>query len=158
MSPLSPTLRAIGAGYYWDELSLGASFTTGARTVTETDLVNFCNLTWFNEELFTNLHDRERMAIAGRVVPGALVYTFAEGLLVPFIQHTGLAFLETSLTVLGPTFVGDTVHVNVEVTELRPTSKPGRGLVRTRNRIINQHGVAVIEYAPLRLVAMSPRS
>lgn len=155
MTTTLPPLRPIGTGYAWDELAIGATFSTGARTITEVDIVNFCNLTWFNEALFTDLHDRSAMAIAGRVVPGALVYTYAEGLLVPYIQHTGLAFLETSLTVRAPTFVGDTVHVEVEVTELRPTSKPGRGLVRTHNRIVNQHGATVIEYAPLRLVAMS---
>jgi len=88
-------------------------------------------------------------------VPGALVYTIAEGLLVQAtLQRTGLAFLSMTFDVKGPTFVGDTVHVEVEVLESRATSRdPNRGLVRTRNDVVNQHGETVISYAPLRLAA-----
>lgn len=146
----------LGLGFYWDELALGDTLATTKRTVTETDLVNFYNLTWFTEELFTNLHDRDGMAIRGRVVPGALVFSFAEGLIVPSIQHTGLAFLESSMSLKGPTFVGDTLHVQVEVIELKPTSKPERGLIRTRNRVCNQHDQITLEYEPLRMLARRP--
>ncbi|MBL8385041.1 MAG: MaoC family dehydratase N-terminal domain-containing protein [Burkholderiales bacterium] len=148
------TQHRLGRGFHWEDLQVGDTMTTNGRTITEADLVAFCNLTWFTEELFTNLHDREGTAIAGRVVPGALVFTFAEGLLMPAIQHTGLAFLDSGLSIKGPTCVGDTIHVEVEVTEMRPTSKPGRGLIRTRNRVMNQHGAVVQEYTPLRLLAM----
>jgi acyl dehydratase len=147
------THRQLGMGYHWDELNVGDSFTSTRRSVTETDLVSFYNLTWFTEELFTNVHDRDSMAIAGRVVPGALVFSFAEGLIVPSIQHTGLAFLETGMSIKGPTFVGDTLMVDVEVTDLRPTSRPDRGLIRTLNRVRNQHGVVTLEYTPLRMLA-----
>ena len=52
----------------------------------------------------------------------------------------------------GPTFVGD-LHVEVEVLEVRQTSKGNRGLVRTRNEVKNQNGETVIVYTPLRMVA-----
>jgi acyl dehydratase len=146
----------LGRGFYWDDLALGDTFATTRRSVTETDLVNFYNLTWFTEELFTNVHDRDSMAIRGRVVPGALVFSFAEGLIVPSIQHTGLAFLESSMSIKGPTFVGDTVHVEVEVIELKTTSRPERALIRTRNVVVNQHGVATLVYEPLRMLARKP--
>jgi acyl dehydratase len=139
-------------GFYCDELQIGDSFSTQKRTITETDLVTFCNLNWFTEDLFVDLSNREALAISGRVVPGALVYSFAEGLIVPSIRNTGLAFLETSMSVKGPTFVGDTLHVEVEVIELKSTSKPERGLIRTRNRVFNQKGIVTLEYDPLRLL------
>ena len=42
-----------------------------------------------------------------------------------------------------PVFAGDTIHVECEVTEARLSqSKPGRGLVRTRNRVVKQDGTA----------------
>jgi acyl dehydratase len=48
---------------------------------------------------------------------------------------------------------GDTIHVECEVAEARLSkSRPGRGLVRTRNRIVNQHGKVVQTYTPLRMV------
>ena len=146
------TRKELMHGFYWDELQIGDSFATQKRTITETDLVTFCNLNWFTEDLFVDLSNREALAISGRVVPGALVYSFAEGLIVPSIQNTGLAFLETSMSVEGPTFVGDTLHVEVEVIELKSTSKAERGLIRTRNRVFNQKGIVTLEYDPLRLL------
>ncbi len=87
-----------------------------------------------------------------RLVPGALVYSFAEGLLLPTMQDTGLAFLNATLDVKGPTHVGDTIHVECEVIEHRRASKGERGLVRFRNRVITQEGKVVLEYNPLRLL------
>ncbi len=144
----------LGGGFYFDDLAVGARFRSRGRTITETDLVNFVNLSWLNEELFTNLHDREHMAIQGRLVPGALVYACAEGLVTPSMQGTGLAFLNAELDVSAPTFVGDTIHVECEVIEHRATSKPGRGLVRTRNRVVNQDGKLLMTYTPLRMMRM----
>ena len=41
----------------------------------------------------------------------------AEGLLLPTMQDTGLAFLNATLDVKAPTVVGDTIHVEAEVTD-----------------------------------------
>lgn len=146
------SVQTIGIGFHFEDLPVGTRFKTLGRTVTEADLVAFVNLTWLNEELFTNAAEREGMAIRGRVVPGALVYSYAEGLLTPSMQDTGLAFLHAELNVKGPTLVGDTIHVECEVIEARPTSKPGRGLVRTSNRVVNQRGETVLTYNPLRML------
>jgi acyl dehydratase len=144
--------KLLGMGPFWDELSVGDRYRTAARTITETDLVNFINLSWLTEELFTNTEDRKGMAIQGRVVPAALVYSCAEGLLLPMIQGNGLAFLNATLDVKGPTFVGDTIHVQCTVAEVRATSKGHRGLVRTENKVVNQKGETVLAYNPLRMV------
>jgi acyl dehydratase len=146
-------MEKITTGFHWNELDAGRQYRTKGRTVTETDLVNFIGLSGLTEELFINAAEREDgSAIKGRVVPGALVYTFAEGLLASTMEGTGLAFLHMDLDVKGPTFVGDTVHVEVEVIESRPTSKGGNGLVRTRNEVKNQHGDTVMVYTPLRMM------
>ncbi|MEQ8993681.1 MAG: MaoC/PaaZ C-terminal domain-containing protein [Pseudomonadales bacterium] len=149
-------MEIVGIGIAWEDLPVGRRFRTLARTITETDLVNFINTTGMVEVLFTDAEYAARHAPrGGRLVPGALVYAIAEGLLVQStLQRTGLAFLSMTFDVKGPTFVGDTVHVEVEVLESRATSKdPNRGLVRTRNDIVNQRGETVISYAPLRLAA-----
>jgi acyl dehydratase len=145
-------VKLLGTGPFWDDLSVGDGFRSAGRTLTETDLVNFVNLSWLTEELFTNTEDRKSMAIEGRVVPAALVYACAEGLLLPMIQGTGLAFLNATLDVKAPTFVGDTIHVECKVRELRATSKGNRGLVRTENQVINQKGETVLAYNPLRMM------
>lgn len=156
MAESRKTLLALDVGIHWDDLPLGTCFHTRKRTVTESDLVSFVNLTWLTEELFTNADpiDRAVMGIAGRVLPGGLVYTCAEGLASASFAAAGLAFLHAEIKMQGPSFVGDTLHVECEVIAQRRTSRPDRGLVRTRNAVINQHGVTVLVYTPLRLMRM----
>lgn len=154
MSTNEQKVVSLEVGIYCDDLPVGTRFHTKKRTVTETDLVHFTNLTWLTEELFTNADpaDRACMGIPGRVVPGGLVYTFAEGLVAPSFQASGMAFLNAELNMQGPTFVGDTLHVQCEVIEQRATSRPDRGLVRTRNAVVNQRGETVMTYTPLRMM------
>ena len=145
----------VGRGYAFEDLRVGFRFKTHRRTIAEADVAAFINLTWLTEELFAvveNEADDSGRAIKGRPVPGALVYSFAEGLLLPTMQDTGLAFLNCTLDVKGPTVVGDTIHVECEVTEQRLASKGERGLVRFANKVVNQRAETVLEYNPLRLL------
>jgi acyl dehydratase len=148
---MSDAIPLVGRGFCFEDLRVGFRFRTHRRTIAESDLTGFVNLTWLTEELFA-VDDDSTRAIKGRAVPGALVYSFAEGLLLPTMQDTGLAFLNTTLDVKGPTVVGDTIYVDSEVTEHRLTSKGDRGLVRFANKVVNQRGEVVLEYNPLRLL------
>ena len=147
-------MDTVGLGFCWNDLEVGYTFKTIGRSVTEADITNFINCTGMVEVMFTNLDYLENHSkIKGRVAPGALVYTFAEGLLIQStMQETGLAFLNMELNVEGPVIAGDTIHVECEVIEVRPTSKGGNGLVRTMNKVVNQRGETVITYNPLPLM------
>lgn len=148
-------MEVLGLGLYYEDLTPGRSFKTIGRTITETDIINFVTCTGMTEVLFTNRQfQAEESDIKGQVTPGALVFTFAEGLLVQAsMQHTGFAFLDMELSIKGPTVAGDTIHVEVEVIEARRSkSRPTRGIVRTRNRVINQRGEEVMVYTPARMV------
>ncbi|HHY01912.1 MAG TPA: acyl dehydratase [Paracoccus sp.] len=151
-------MKLIGEGFHWDELKVGDSFRTFGRTITETDIVNFVSSVGMLESLFLDAEYRAaHAAIDGRPAPAALIYALAEGLVLnATAQGTGLAFLHMELNVEGPVMQGDTIHVEMEVTEVRPAKKNNRGLVRTRNRIVNQRGETVITYTPLRLMAGRP--
>lgn len=140
-------MRIVGRGFAFEDLKVGMRFRTHRRTIREADLAAFTNLVWLTEELFTVEEESGK-----RLVPGALVYSFAEGLLLPTMQDTGLAFLNATLDVKAPTVVGDTIHVECEVIERRLASKGGRGLVRFANKVVNQRGEVVLEYNPLRLL------
>jgi acyl dehydratase len=148
---MTQPIPIVGRGYGYEDLKVGFRFRTHRRTIAEADVASFINLTWLTEELFAVADDSSR-AIKGRPVPGAMVYAFAEGLLLPTMQDTGLAFLNCTLDVKGPTVVGDTLHVECEVTEARLTSKGDRGLVRFANRVLKQDGSVVLEYNPLRML------
>lgn len=148
-------MEIVGLGLYFEDLPIGRRFRTIGRTVTEVDIVNFINCTGMVEVLFTNAEFlKNESDIKGRLSPAALSYCFAEGLLTQAVmQHTGYAFLGMQFEVKAPVFAGDTIHVECEVVEARLSkSRPGRGLIRTTNRIIKQDGTLVITYSPLRMM------
>lgn len=151
-------MQPLGHGLYWQDLKAGDRSLTFGRTITETDIVNFISCTGMLELLFTNeVYRQTESQIKGRLVPGALVFSMAEGLvIVGTIQGTGMAFLGMDLEIKAPTVAGDTIHVEIEVVEVRETSKGGRGLVRTCNTVINQKGVTVMVYRPLRMLKGRP--
>jgi acyl dehydratase len=147
--------EVLGLGLFFEDVPVGRKFRTIGRTLTEADLVAFIGVTGMTEVLFSNTEFlKNESDIQQRVVPGAMVYSFAEGLLVhATMQHTGFAFLNMELNIKGPTFAGDTIHVECEVTESRRSnSRPNRGLVRTSNRVVKQDGSVVLTYNPLRMV------
>ena len=152
-------MRTVGIGFYWDDLSVGETFQTLKRTITDADIVQFIGVTGMVETLFTDLTFSEHHgAMKGRVAPAACTYTIIEGLLCQStMQTTGLALLEVEQKILKPVFAGDTVHAEVEVVGLRPTSKGGRGIVTTMNNIVNQKGETVITYKAVRMMAGRPK-
>jgi acyl dehydratase len=148
-------METVGLGLYFEDLPVGRRFKTIGRTVTEADITNFVNCTGMVEVLFTNTEFLQHESdIKGRLAPGALVYCFAEGLLVQStMQHTGFAFLHMELTVQSPVVAGDTIHAECEIVEARLSkSRPGRGLVRTRVNVVKQDGAVALVYTPLRMV------
>jgi len=144
----------LGQGFFWQDMTVGRKFRTIGRSLFESDLMSFIGVTGMSEVLFNNLEYIEHESPTGkRIVPGALALSIAEGLVMQAtLQKTGFAFLGMAMDIKGPVVVGDTIHVDIEVTESRAASKGGRGLVRTHNRIMNQHGECAIEYTPLRLM------
>jgi len=152
-------MKLLGHGFYWQDLKVGERFRTYGRTIADYDITAFCNIVGFVEPLFTDAeYRRKHSAMSGFAAPAALVYAVAEGLSLAGTGHgTGLAFLHTELDVKGPVFAGDTITVEIEITESRASSK-GRGLVRSRNKVLNQRGDTVLIYNPLRLMAGRPET
>lgn len=148
-------METVGLGFCVEDMPVGRQFKTIGRTITEPDIVSFVNTTGMLEVLFTNYeYIQNESAMKGRVSPGSLVFCISEGLLIQStIQATGMAFIDMQLSVLAPTFAGDTIHVECEVIESRfSRSRPDAGLVRTRNKVFKQDGTQVMEYTPLRMM------
>jgi 3-hydroxybutyryl-CoA dehydratase len=122
-------------GEPWENVRVGDTFRTRARTVTEADVVQFAALTadwhpahsdetWAQESLFGR-----------RVAHGMLVISYSLGL-VP--NHAILALRRiTSINFKRPVFLGDTIHVFGKVAGKRPMS-PEAGMVVGRWRTRNQ--------------------
>lgn len=151
-------VQELGVGLYFDDFKLGQRFKTLGRSIFEADLMTFIGVTGMQEVLFNNLDYIENESLQGkRIVPGLMAMGIAEGLVLgTTLQKTGIAFLNMTMDIKGAVCIGDTIHVELEVIELKPSSKGGRGLVRTRNSVVNQRGEVVMEYTPLRLCKARP--
>src|SRR5947208_13104556 len=148
-------MQTLGLGFTWEQLSAGQRFRTLNRTITETDLVMFTGITGMLEIIFTDrTFATEKGTIQGQFVPAALTYSLIEGLLCQsMIQGTGLALLDLNQRVLAPVRVGDTIHGEIEITSVRPTSKGNRGIVVSKIDVKNQQGNVVMTYEAARMLA-----
>src|ERR1700749_4440153 len=138
-------LPALSHGQTSEEMTAGGRFRPASRTITETALITFVTLTGMNEPLFLDEAGSFGAGYAGRLVPGALVFSYAEGLVMQtgVIHGTGMAFLRADVSVQAPVFGGSTVPVAVEVTAARAASTGARGVVTTRNTVLKRGGGAV---------------
>lgn len=82
---------------YFEDYEIGSKFVTSARTVTETDIVNFAGLSgdWF--PLHTDEEYARKTVFKGRVAHGMLTLSIASGLLV----RSGLVFPESLIAFYG---------------------------------------------------------
>lgn len=153
MSHPSFTLPRLGQGAVWQDLSVGQQWRTYARTVTETDLVNFISCTGMLEAIFIDASFGGR-AMPARAVPAALTYGLIEGfILQSMLQGTGLALLEMHQRIERPVVVGDTISAVVTVTGLRETRTGGRAVVDSQIEVFNQNNERVMTYEAKRLMA-----
>jgi acyl dehydratase len=144
-----------GEGQHFEQHAVGAVHRTLARTVTETDIVNFVNLCGFTEPLFMDMEYVARESVFGRrPAPGALTFALAEGLIMQtgLIHGTGMAWLGGEITIVAPVLAGDTIRVEVEVADKRETKKPDRGIVTYHHRVLNQRNELVMEARVQRMI------
>ena len=129
---------------YLEDVSVGDTFTTVARTVTETDIVSFACLSGDFNPLHMD-HEWARRGPFGRpIAHGLLSLSISSGLPSRLDQLALLAFLEETRKFKGPVFPGDTIRCVYTVSEVIPSSsKPERGVVKLDVRLDNQRGESV---------------
>ena len=129
---------------YLEDFVIGETSTSPARTITETDVVLFAGLSGDVNPIHTDEEFCKKNSPFGtRIAHGMLGLSVVTGLSARIGDMAGsaIAFLGIEdWRFLNPIIAGDTVHLVVETTEARPTSKPGRGLVKRKLSLINQKG------------------
>ena len=135
-------------GLYWEEWKIGAEFVTSARTITETDIINFAGISGDYNPLHIDEEFCRNTQFGTRIAHGPLVYSIATGLIfqLHLYDDTLIAFLGfDSLKFTNPVKIGDTIHARVEVIEKRETSKPDRGIMKRLLQVLNQNDELVQE-------------
>jgi len=132
-------------GLYFEGFTVGQKVTSLARTITETDVVNFAGLTGDWNQLHTDAEFAKTTIFGQRVAYGLLILSIASGLIgrLGVIEGTAEAFRELRWKFRGPVFIGETIHVTATVTETRPLPRLGNGMVILEVSVINQRGEVV---------------
>ena len=132
-------------GLYVEEIELGRTLTTRARTVGEGDVSLFAGLSGD----FNPLHVDEEFSAATqfgtRIAHGPLTMAMAIGLMsqLNLIDGTALALLDLNWNFKAPVKIGDTIHARIAPVAKRPSQTPGRGVVTFRLEVINQRAEVV---------------
>ena len=130
----------------WDDLTEGDEAISAGRTITETDVVNFCGLSgdfnWFHTDA-----ERAKESVFGqRVAHGMLVASIATGLQVekmePKIATAAFVGLK-EWQFRAPVFFGDTIRVKRTIGEKSEHKNPKQGWCLYEIEVLNQEDKVV---------------
>lgn len=127
-------------GLYFEEFEQGHRLVTAGRTITESDIVTFAGLSGDFNQLHTDAVYAEKEPFGKRIAHGLLIQSIATGLAVQtgFIEGTVIAFRELSCKFTNPVAIGDTIHVQLEISELKAMPRIGGGQLVMAYSVLNQ--------------------
>jgi acyl dehydratase len=129
------------------------------KTITESDNNLFCLLTMNHHPLHLDVEFAKASQHGRVLVVGTLVFSVVVGMTVRDVSGRAIANLGYhEIKHVGPVFIGDTLHAETRVLEVRPSSsKPDRGIVKVETRGYNQNGETVLTFQRSVLVPRIPQ-
>jgi len=155
-----PLPASFPSGMYFEEFQVGQKLVTEARTMTESDIVTFAGLSGDFNNIHTDAEYAARTPFGQRVAHGLLSMSIASGLMVRtgMMLGTVLAFREVSEWKFGkPVFIGDTIHAELEVADLKPLPRLGGGAVTLAVNVKNQKEESAMKGRWVILVMSKPQ-
>lgn len=134
---------------YWDDFNVGDTFHSMGITITEAHLVNWAGLTMDFYPLHMNQEYAAQTPFKQRVVHGPLTFAMAVGLMgmTGEAKDSVIAWLGVdNMRIPEPVFIGDTIQLRAEVTELNETKKPNQGFCKMRYEVTNQNKKVVMVF------------
>lgn len=128
---------------YLEDLAVGASWTSPARTITESDIVSFAGMSGDFDPLHMD-HEYARQTPYGKpIAHGLLGLSVLAGLSSTSPRVRTLALVKIDgWQFQRPVFVGDTVHAVTQVEQISPRGRRSGEVVWFR-RLVNQRGECV---------------
>lgn len=134
-------------GRTFDEFEVGEEIISGARTVTEADVVSFACLSGDFHPEHMNAVYAQKGLLGERIAHGLLVISLAVGLLnqTGAFEGTTIAVLEMKARFSKAVKFGDTIRATQKIIDKKATSKPDRGVLTSLVTVLNQDDQAVLE-------------
>jgi acyl dehydratase len=136
---------------FLEDYHVGEKLVSPARTITETDIVQFAGLTGDWHPLHTDTGYAATSPFGERIAHGMLVLSIGSALIFRlgpnvFLPKSFIAFYGMErVRFVNPTKIGDTLHVECELTAIEPKD-PRRGVLVWESKIVNQRGETCAAY------------
>ena len=133
---------------FYEDLEVGEEHESPARTITETDIVNFSAISGDWSPVHTDEEYCKKSPYKTRIAHGLLGLAAVEGLkqrIPAFTDVRYMASLYWNYKFTGPILIGDTIRIRVRVASKRETKKPDRGIVVEYITMRNQRGEVIQE-------------
>jgi len=133
---------------YFEDFKIGDRFKTHGKTISEGAITMMVGLGGFTIPLHVDEEFCKKTPYGTILPPGRLTLFVMGGL----EEQTGI-YGEEVIALLGidkvrfkaPLRTGDTIHVEMEVIDLKETSKPDRGVIVHRSKCLNQLSIVLVE-------------
>jgi acyl dehydratase len=135
-------------GLYFEEFEVGQKIITVGRTVTESDIVTFACLSGDFNQIHTDVEYSKATTYGQRVAHGLLGVSIASGLAMRtgILEDTVIFFREiNNWKFIKSIFIGDTIHVEMEVAETKALPRIGGGSVVITLDVKKQSGETVMK-------------
>ncbi|MFZ5910123.1 MAG: MaoC/PaaZ C-terminal domain-containing protein [Chloroflexota bacterium] len=146
-------------GLYFEEFQVGQKITTVGRTIAESDIFAFAGLSGDYNQIHTDAEFSKGTPFGQRVAHGLLGLSVASGLIMRtgVLEGTVIAFREiNNWKFTSPVFIGDTIHVEVEVAETKALPRIGGGSIVIALDVKKQTGETVMKGTWTALVLSKP--
>jgi 3-hydroxybutyryl-CoA dehydratase len=136
---------------FLEDYAPGDKLVSPARTLTESDIVQFAGLTGDWHPLHTDVGYAAESPFGERIAHGMLVLSIGSALIFRLGPHVYLpeSFIAfygmEQVRFVAPVKIGDTLHAECEVVSVH-AKDDRRGLVTWNNRIVNQRGETCCAY------------
>jgi acyl dehydratase len=131
----------ISTGLFFEDFQVGQKGVSATRTITEYDIMTFAGLTGDFNLIHVDAEFSKKTPFGQRIAHGLLGLSIASGLAVQtgVLGANVIAFREVGeWKFIKPIFIGDTVHVEMEVAETKALPRLGGGLVTISASLNNQ--------------------
>jgi len=147
---------------YMEDYTVGERFVSPARTITETDITMFAAMTGDWHPLHTDAEFAKGYFFGERIAHGMLVLSVGSALIFRLGPNVSLpkSFIAfygmDSVRFVGAVKIGDTIHLEAEVAELKEKNEM-HGVIVAKNFIKNQRNEDVVIYTTRALVGRRPK-
>lgn len=116
-------------GWFFEDLQIGQTAVMG-KTITEADILLFSAVSMDSNPLHLDAQFAAGSRFGGRIAHGMLSASLISAVLGTRLPGPGAVYVSQTLAFKAPVRPGDTVRVEVEITDLKPAKK--RATLRTR--------------------------